>query len=1297
MDHCKHAKKDCNILVSQPRKIAAITISQRVASERETALGGEVGFQVGLSRQSDTMSHPSKTKILYCTTGVILERLIHEKSLNRYTHIILDEVHERDVNIDFLLIVIRKMLSRDSPNTKIILMSATMDTDQFSEFFKITLPDGCFYIPPIIDLTDSPREFDIAEYYIEEFERIWLEGDIQDLINYDEPGISEGLYDYAVKILLVSLRQVLQNQKTAPAILVFLPGINEIETFRNKLLAPAVLKQLEVVGITPIVAVLHSTLSTEQQRLAFIPSNQTKIVLATNIAESGVTIPNVTHVLDFCLTKYLAVAKGAQISTLMTDWTSKNSCKQRAGRAGRVCPGAVVRMVSNKFYNETMKDYPAPEIQRIGLEAVIIKTKLLQMGTPLELLALALDPPDKSSVVDSVLYLKELGGLSRLDSDGSFDYTDGHLTFLGKVMGALPIDVRLSKLVIMGYIFGVLDDVIIIAAGLSLKSIFTQSLTHRLHDYIQKLDWANGSGSDCIAVLNAYNLWKEVQGSDFASKSLGEREWCERHNLDVKNLHEMELMIQEITKRLKNFNIESSDDSSLIWDSRDKYFMIKICIAGAFGPANFFLPVEHTQDGEREAFKAVNDMDLFRTVYFKNMDRELFGDIYEEQIRTAFERKHVVEKKDDMKVFFDYRITEKVFVSFGKDLPLVESGDKKVVGKVLPEVYKAVKMRQISGKLDLEVMSHDKTIKYALEQGLGTMKEGIFRRNEEVVKNPQYCVEPTTAVVKIHGYVTHVENCNKFFFRPIEALIAHTGIYDIRYKTIIIDMQKVIHSADRVPASAVQAELKAGDFVIVAMAKGFERGTFVASSSEKFVEVYLMDCGYTIKDADINTVTLMTDKEAEKKLFEIPPRVFQCTLTEVEPSRIQSREGKWTKKAIELFRTVVNHKATINVYSVVNDVASVTLFAKKSEEKVNWNLQLIQEGLAQECEESYLSKMNHEYRRERRNGMTETIWPEDEFDRKLDKVQANRVAEAPPSHLCEKRVKLQGPFSPLEISLTGISRFKSSGITIDQSSANSVLLNDDILNFHEKFCVAAEVTFNAKNRHITIRDTNLMPNICGLAVLLGLIFCPTAELRRDKKKTRYLSLLTGLGFDADLQQSYYGERDTMMPVDFELTVQDVESINHLRYCMSQMLATEPGNDLPSLVGFDKELTLKNIRKLILEIINKNRSPMDTADPIDAFNWNVDQNQTVHRSNPLGNLSTYSFIGVPPIHKMSRAMKNEMKQHIIELNKCSSKFLTLHRKLCRLCNFEWMTTPELKLHLLSKKHIMRCATFDEPED
>lgn len=533
LDNCRANKENCKILVSQPRKISAITLAERVSEERRSVLGSEVGYQVALNKRAD-LEEEERTKILYCTTGIILQKLVHQRG-SVFTHIIIDEVHERDCDIDFLLIVVRKMLASSS-QVKIVLMSATLDAEQFSEFFKVPLEDGNIYKPPIIDLTTSKRSYEIKETYLEDFSSLQTHTR-SELINYDEPNISESMFEVAMKIVFIYLNDqvlMMSTEGKALAILIFLPGLHEINQLHTKLCSDAVKQQFREKNMDPIILVLHSMVSMEDQKKAFKEGDKPKIILSTNIAESGVTLPLVTHVIDFCLTKYQSIVPGTQISSLNIDWASKNNCKQRAGRTGRVCQGLVARLVNKSFFESGMKEYPTPEMMRIGLESVVIKSKMLNIGKPVEVLALAIDPPNKSSIVDAILLLKELGALARFNEDATFDYEDGDLTFVGRLMAALPVDVRIAKFLVVAYLYSVLDDAIIIAAGLSLRSIFSQTYGKRrsIASYIDKLGWAKGSGSDLISTLNAYKEYLNI--SEESERFISH--WCNRHSLDRKNL-----------------------------------------------------------------------------------------------------------------------------------------------------------------------------------------------------------------------------------------------------------------------------------------------------------------------------------------------------------------------------------------------------------------------------------------------------------------------------------------------------------------------------------------------------------------------------------------------------------------------------------------------------------------------------------------------------------------------------------------------------------------------------------------
>lgn len=792
------------------------------------------------------------------------------------------------------------MMAMHPINTKIIMMSATMDVKQFTEVFRFEVDDGSVFEPAIIDMSGSQRTFAIREIYLDNFEKNSKQT-LHHLINYNEPGISDGMYEFTGKVLLSLFRQLLgkDNQMSNPTILIFLPGIYEIEHFNRMLFDPRMDVSFDELRMKPEILILHSSLTTEQQKASFSTSeNRPKIILSTNIAESGVTIPNVTHVIDFCLTKYNTKVKGAQISSLILDWTSKKNCAQRAGRTGRVCPGFVIRMVTQDFFKNRMKEFPLPEMTRSCLESVVIRLKELEMGSPLELLALAIDPPRKSAVVDAVLFLKELGALHRFDLNGNFCYHDGIITYIGRIMASLPVDVHLVKLIVTGYLFSVLDETIIIAAGLSLKSIFTYKFGMKMKAYEKRMKWAEGSQSDCIAMLNAYNFWSlsyPSESRDFKPNhpNRAEEMWCDCYDLNAKNLQEMRLLIKEIKWRLESQGIKSLDDAPQ-WNSKDKLFILKIVIAGAFGPSNFFIPSRTPEYMERETFKTVHNRDLFRTVYFRNMDLRLVGDVYKEQLLKILISNGVIDKTSIVNVTFDAPFSQKVFVTF-EAASKVDNEEydhdtdvSHQVGKIPPEVYKAVKLRQIQGSIKLHVMTEQKTRDYALQKNLVDIVDGLPKKVETFTKFAEFFVDPTTATFKMYGKVKHVETCGKFFFCPVRSFGPGPQDIDDRY-----DLHaEYIELLKNYESKAVDIEtLTADRLVIVHFKDNIERGYFKRISIDRNAKVYLIDRGETV-DIQKDHVFTLLDSTIENVLADIPPIVFECTLMELKPAVIGSREGE---------------------------------------------------------------------------------------------------------------------------------------------------------------------------------------------------------------------------------------------------------------------------------------------------------------------------------------------------------------------------------------------------------------------
>lgn len=223
LEEAYQRKEYCNIIVTQPRKIAAMSIAKRVSEERKCELGSLVGFKVGLKECISP-----DTRLLYCTTGVLLQSLINSKSMANYTHVILDEIHEREVDMDFLLIVVRRFLATNSSKTKIILMSATIDSKSFAEYFKTPKKVG-YLTAPIISV-DRPRLFNVKEFYYDDLDKLRTDF----AIDYENPGISSHMYTVAAKLVLVCDRLIEnihgeERMEYKPTVLIFLPGINEID------------------------------------------------------------------------------------------------------------------------------------------------------------------------------------------------------------------------------------------------------------------------------------------------------------------------------------------------------------------------------------------------------------------------------------------------------------------------------------------------------------------------------------------------------------------------------------------------------------------------------------------------------------------------------------------------------------------------------------------------------------------------------------------------------------------------------------------------------------------------------------------------------------------------------------------------------------------------------------------------------------------------------------------------------------------------------------------------------------
>jgi len=372
-----------NIICTQPRRVAATSLAERVADEMCDQLGKLVGYQIRMESKRS-----AQTRLMFCTTGVILRRLQDDQNLTGITHVIVDEVHERQQQIDVLLIILRQLLQTTRPDLKVILMSATMETELFTNFFNgaplisvpgRTFPVSNYYLEDLLDATDHVIEegsrYAIRENHYSETASLMIStrgGEKRkekvDLTSQVEAiGVSDAYAGYKMTTrrsmervneeiinydlvedllkLVTSKEAGLNDTLIAPdgadmssgSILIFLPGIGEIRALIERLEGSRLSRDRQKFDLIP----LHSTLSSKDQRRAFLPSKPgcRKIICATNIAETSVTIPDVVCVLDTGRVREVRRNQRTSSSMLVTDWVPRSSSKQRQGRAGRVQSG----------------------------------------------------------------------------------------------------------------------------------------------------------------------------------------------------------------------------------------------------------------------------------------------------------------------------------------------------------------------------------------------------------------------------------------------------------------------------------------------------------------------------------------------------------------------------------------------------------------------------------------------------------------------------------------------------------------------------------------------------------------------------------------------------------------------------------------------------------------------------------------------------------------------------------------------------------------------------------------------
>ena len=417
---------------TQPRRLAARTVGQRIADELGTPLGETVGYTV---RFTDQVSDRTLVKLM--TDGILLAEIQRDRRLLRYDTLILDEAHERSLNVDFLLGYLRELLPR-RPDLKVIVTSATIEPERFSAHFggaENGLSDGA----PIVEVSGRTYPVEIR-YRPLEVAVAAEDGDDPD--DPDHEVVRTELRDQTEAIV----DAIAELEKEPPGdVLVFLSGEREI---RDTAEALRDLKDTEVLP-------LYARLPTAEQQRVFAPHSGRRVVLATNVAETSLTVPGIRYVVDPGTARISRYSRRTKVQRLPIEPISQASAAQRAGRSGRVAPGVCIRLYSEDDFSSRPR-YTDPEILRTNLAAVILQMAALQLG---EMDSFPfLDPPDQRSIRDGVQLLQELG---------AFD-NNGAITPVGRRLAQLPVDPRLARMILQAEAEGCVREVLVLAAALAI-------------------------------------------------------------------------------------------------------------------------------------------------------------------------------------------------------------------------------------------------------------------------------------------------------------------------------------------------------------------------------------------------------------------------------------------------------------------------------------------------------------------------------------------------------------------------------------------------------------------------------------------------------------------------------------------------------------------------------------------------------------------------------------------------------------------------------------------------------------
>ena len=497
---------------TQPRRVAVRTVSARLAEEMDVTLGEQVGYQIRFSDRSKAIS---QVKVM--TDGVLLAETQHDRFLENYDTLIIDEAHERSLNIDFLIGYIKRILPK-RPDLKIIITSATIDLDRFSDHFKQA---------PVIEV--SGRTYPVEVCY-------------RPLVDQEKREDSDERMYKGVLNALDEIRVLERAQGSPGGVLIFLSGEREIRE-----LALLIKRSSQFKGeLLP----LYGRLSNSEQNRVFAPVRQSRIVLATNVAETSLTVPGIRYVIDTGLARISRYSVNSKVQRLPIEPISRASAEQRKGRCGRVSAGVCFRLYSEEDFL-ARPEFTTPEILRTNLAAVLLQMLKLRLGDAARFPFI--ERPEQRQVNDGFMLLHELAAV---DDQRSLSKT-------GRQIAEFPIDLRLARIILEARRFGCLTEILVIVSALSI-----QDPRERPQDAQQKADlrhraWRHEQSD----FMDYWNLWVEYEALRQESTQGQLRRYCRANFLSFLRMREWRDIHTQLLLVCRaqdyKFNHEAADYTSI--------------------------------------------------------------------------------------------------------------------------------------------------------------------------------------------------------------------------------------------------------------------------------------------------------------------------------------------------------------------------------------------------------------------------------------------------------------------------------------------------------------------------------------------------------------------------------------------------------------------------------------------------------------------------------------------------------------------------------------------------------------